>query len=187
MSPIGHDARQNGGVDLERVEKRLVRQPAGAPRRQIDRRTRKFERVARRKAVDEFAIDQRARQRRQKIGRSGNGEDAGAAGRGNHARYSIIQKPVIPGRTGGASPESKGSPRFFVAGFRARGFATSRNDKELLARSIPCYCRFGLGNRLRRADVHPQPFEPQSGEPAGRRCAVEQHIQRKRARGRIGE
>ncbi len=41
-----HDARQDRGVALEHIEKHLARQPAGAPRRQIDRRGGQRQRIA---------------------------------------------------------------------------------------------------------------------------------------------
>ena len=41
-----HDARQDRGVAVERVEEHVARQPAGAPRRQIERGARERERIA---------------------------------------------------------------------------------------------------------------------------------------------
>ena len=40
-----HDARQDRGVAVERVEEHVARQPAGAPRRQIERGARELERI----------------------------------------------------------------------------------------------------------------------------------------------
>ena len=44
-SPMRDDARQDRGVAFERVEEHVARQPAGAPRRQIKRGARQFERI----------------------------------------------------------------------------------------------------------------------------------------------
>ena len=60
------------------VEEEVARQPAGAARRQIERRTRQRERVARcRKARHQLSVDQRPDERRHERRRSRNGEDAG--------------------------------------------------------------------------------------------------------------
>src|ERR1044071_1251777 len=44
-----------------------------------------------------------------------------------------------------------------------------------------------LGNRARRADMHPHAFEPQPVQPTGSRGTVEQRGQRKRAIWRVLE
>src|SRR5580704_8144310 len=47
--------------------------------------------------------------------------------------------------------------------------------------------RIGLRDRARRADMHPETFEPKSEEPPVCRRLVENQVQREGAVGRIGE
>ena len=72
------DARQDRGVGAGHVEEDVARQPAGAPRRQIERGGGERQRIAGvGKALDQGAVAQRRDQRRHERRRSRNGEDAG--------------------------------------------------------------------------------------------------------------
>ena len=67
----GDDAREQGGVGGDDVEKDLARKPAGAPRRQKERRRRERERIACRRQAQP-AVDQSAYHGRQKRHRCRN-------------------------------------------------------------------------------------------------------------------
>ncbi len=71
----GDNARQDRRVDIERVEKSVARQPAGAPGRQIKRDRGQRERILGAPEA-ELAGHHRFDQRRQKRRRRRNGEDA---------------------------------------------------------------------------------------------------------------
>ena len=71
----GDDARQNRRIDLQRFEKGVARQPAGAPRRQIKRDGGERERIGG-EAKAQLAAGDCPDQRRQKWRRRRNGEDA---------------------------------------------------------------------------------------------------------------
>ena len=71
----GDDARQDRRVVFQDVQKGVARQPAGAPRRQIERGRRQGERIGR-GGKAELAADQRLDQRPQKRRRRRNGENA---------------------------------------------------------------------------------------------------------------
>ena len=87
MSPIGTMRGSTAASLPERVEEDVAREPAGAPRRQIERRGAQRERIGgRRKSGHQLAVDERADQRRQERRRRRDGEDArGAGGIGAHA------------------------------------------------------------------------------------------------------
>jgi hypothetical protein len=71
-----HDARQDRGIAVENIEKDFLRQPAGAPRRQIDRCRRQRQRIgAGLEAQAQPVLHQRFDQRRQERRRRGNRED----------------------------------------------------------------------------------------------------------------
>ena len=61
---------------LSTVEERVAREPAGAPRRQVQRRVGERERIVPAGTRDQPSVAQRADQRRQKRRGCGNGEDA---------------------------------------------------------------------------------------------------------------
>ena len=84
-----HDARQDRGVGAGHVEEDVARQPAGAPRRQIERGGGERQRIAGvGKALDQRAVAQRRDQRRHERRRRRNGEDAGRAG--GHANLGVM-------------------------------------------------------------------------------------------------
>ena len=70
----GDDARQDGGVAFSRIEKSVAHQPAGAARRQINRRRGQRERIVGNGEAEPAAV-QCLDQRRQKRRRRRYGED----------------------------------------------------------------------------------------------------------------
>jgi hypothetical protein len=111
----GDDARQDRRALLGGVEEEIARQPAGAPRRQIERGVRERERIAPSwKARHQRSVDERADQRRHERRRSRDGEDAGGGGHPPILKQVLItwnqlHCPLIPAKAGTQNREFRAS------------------------------------------------------------------------------
>ena len=119
-----HDARQQRGVAAERVEEDIAGEPAGAPRRQVERRGRQGQRIGgRRESGHQLVGDERAHQRRQERHRGRNREDARRAGIGTHApAYSVRRarrkQASLPAQAG--NPANAAVTAYLIARLRRR-------------------------------------------------------------------
>ena len=148
MSPIATMRGRIAASAVEPVEKSVARQPAGAPRRQIERHGGERERIAQRR-------ESRACRRSDasiSVGR--NGADGGMVKtRGGIGRI-VSQPRVVPAD---ARTVIRRSCATGLRGYGQIGVADSTARRR---------ARFRGGDRVGRADVHPDAFEPQPEQAA---------------------
>ena len=168
-SPIG-TMRGRIAASRSSTSRKTLRQPAGAPRRQIDRRAGERQRIA--PAVKPSHQPSVRSTRSISVGR--NGADAGMVKTRGSGPMALALCHCPPVR---AMRESTESPQISAAVDKAsRASAHARRDRG-----------FGLLDRLRRADMHPEAFEAQAHAAGPAAARSNSAVERKSPGGRILE